>query len=298
MPSAASRRFLFFFFLMIRRPPRSTLFPYTTLFRSCTAHGAGLKDFVVSEKTGGLGRALVAALTFHVNVLEAHRGYLPGNWDILWSLSVEEVFYLCFPFVCRLLGRSKLFFALLFGLVALGPFGRTVFAHGNEIWEEYSYLGGMEGIALGCITALIVSRTRFSRSTLWLLGAGGATIVAASLIFSWQAYVGWLGRTGLNMTVLGIGTCMFIAATAQTQWKSPGLLAPLLKIGQYSYEVYLTHMFRVFGFFDLFLSTGKRMSLVPVLFIATSLIAGFLGAADSRFYSEPMNRFLRSGVRG
>src|SRR2546429_3532669 len=26
----------FFFFLMIRRPPRSTLFPYTTLFRSCT----------------------------------------------------------------------------------------------------------------------------------------------------------------------------------------------------------------------------------------------------------------------
>src|SRR3712207_7295166 len=29
---------MFFFFLMIRRPPRSTLFPYTTLFRS-EAHG-------------------------------------------------------------------------------------------------------------------------------------------------------------------------------------------------------------------------------------------------------------------
>src|SRR2546429_4000345 len=28
---------LFFFFLMIRRPPRSTLFPYTTLFRSAKA---------------------------------------------------------------------------------------------------------------------------------------------------------------------------------------------------------------------------------------------------------------------
>src|SRR6266852_9881777 len=28
---------LFFFFLMIRRPPRSTLFPYTTLFRSVGA---------------------------------------------------------------------------------------------------------------------------------------------------------------------------------------------------------------------------------------------------------------------
>src|SRR5256885_15174338 len=30
---------LFFFFLMIRRPPRSTLFPYTTLFRSICKHG-------------------------------------------------------------------------------------------------------------------------------------------------------------------------------------------------------------------------------------------------------------------
>ena len=29
------RHFLYVFFLMIRRPPRSTLFPYTTLFRSC-----------------------------------------------------------------------------------------------------------------------------------------------------------------------------------------------------------------------------------------------------------------------
>src|SRR3712207_7169108 len=32
-----TRAHLFFFFLMIRRPPRSTLFPYTTLFRSAHA---------------------------------------------------------------------------------------------------------------------------------------------------------------------------------------------------------------------------------------------------------------------
>src|SRR5215471_20983638 len=35
----------FFFFLMIRRPPRSTLFPYTTLFRSrCVHRGRVLHD--------------------------------------------------------------------------------------------------------------------------------------------------------------------------------------------------------------------------------------------------------------
>src|ERR1017187_1713976 len=78
-----------FFFLMIRRPPRSTLFPYTTLFRSGgatrqrTRHGAGAGD-------GRLWRA------FRLSVrgardwecepfgergasLSFHREYLPGR---------------------------------------------------------------------------------------------------------------------------------------------------------------------------------------------------------------------------
>src|SRR5258706_15700691 len=38
----------FFFFLMIRRPPRSTLFPYTTLFRSrCSATSQSLRASLV-----------------------------------------------------------------------------------------------------------------------------------------------------------------------------------------------------------------------------------------------------------
>src|SRR3712207_7195332 len=55
---------MFFFFLMIRRPPRSTLFPYTTLFRSGGAQApdpAGEVDVVrvvdlreVVERTGEL----------------------------------------------------------------------------------------------------------------------------------------------------------------------------------------------------------------------------------------------------
>src|SRR2546426_6722931 len=36
---------LIFFFLMIRRPPRSTLFPYTTLFRSLLYKSANRRDF-------------------------------------------------------------------------------------------------------------------------------------------------------------------------------------------------------------------------------------------------------------
>src|SRR2546427_8152174 len=42
---------LFFFFLMIRRPPRSTLFPYTTLFRS----GRGRLEALVARRGHGGG---------------------------------------------------------------------------------------------------------------------------------------------------------------------------------------------------------------------------------------------------
>src|SRR5256885_11750561 len=39
-----------FFFLMIRRPPRSTLFPYTTLFRSGTIRPGKLADMVLLDR--------------------------------------------------------------------------------------------------------------------------------------------------------------------------------------------------------------------------------------------------------
>src|SRR3989454_9385305 len=42
---------VFFFFLMIRRPPRSTLFPYTTLFRSRRAPRERLRDPVGGDVT-------------------------------------------------------------------------------------------------------------------------------------------------------------------------------------------------------------------------------------------------------
>src|SRR5256885_15124960 len=54
-------RIFFFFFLMIRRPPRSTLFPYTTLFRSLPQrllalqggeHGIGAREAAEPVQAG------------------------------------------------------------------------------------------------------------------------------------------------------------------------------------------------------------------------------------------------------
>jgi peptidoglycan/LPS O-acetylase OafA/YrhL len=259
-------------------------------------HFAGFQDYVVKAKTGGLGRALLAALTFHVNVLEARRGYLPGSWDILWSLSVEEMFYLFFPLVCKFLGRGKLLLILLLGFVAMGPVARTVLAHGNEIWLDKSYLGGMDAIALGCLTALLASRVHFSPRTLRILCIVGLLLLIYILCFSVQTY-DWDARTGLDMTVLAIGTCLVIIAAAQTQWRAPLALSPLLRLGRNSYEVYLTHMFVVFLFFGLFVRAGNPLRGVPLLFVSAILVAALLGELAARFYSEPMNHLLRNRWR-
>src|SRR5260370_15287899 len=65
---------LFFFFLMIRRPPRSTLFPYTTLFRSrdgeyirgyvrCSDADSGAGDY------GGRSEEHTSELQSHLNLV-------------------------------------------------------------------------------------------------------------------------------------------------------------------------------------------------------------------------------------
>src|SRR2546430_11871129 len=52
-----SRSRLLFFFLMIRRPPRSTLFPYTTLFRSRLAVLTRIRPASPRITTGSMGRS-------------------------------------------------------------------------------------------------------------------------------------------------------------------------------------------------------------------------------------------------
>src|SRR2546430_7478860 len=53
-----------FFFLMIRRPPRSTLFPYTTLFRSPSPVVFGVLGTVAAFLPAGAGAVLIPAVLY------------------------------------------------------------------------------------------------------------------------------------------------------------------------------------------------------------------------------------------
>ncbi len=253
-------------------------------------HLAGVPGFIVPSDRGGLGRALFAALTFQINVLEARLGYLPPAWDILWSLSVEEVFYLCFPLACRYLGEGKRLIVLLCVLIALGPLARTLLTHGNETWREVSYLGGMDAIALGCLAALIGSRVRMTSHVLLCLEVSGGLAMTFILGFSNDR----LQRWGLDMSVLALGTSLVIMAGAQTQRGSMRLWAPLRALGRRSYEIYLWHMFVVMGLFQWFRASGMPRRGVPVLFALVFILSGLSGALVAHYFSEPMNRRIRN----
>ncbi len=257
-------------------------------------HVLRFNDFIVSKNVGGLKAALLAAITLRVGLLEATKGYLPGNWDILWSLSVEEAFYLIFPLACRFLGRGRRLVAFLILFVILGPFGRTVLAHGNETWQEYSYLGGMDAIALGSLTALLIAGRNLSRSTRISLLVSGVAVLVFCLGFSRAVDRLGLNTADLGMTVLAVGTCMILAVAAESRWQMPRPFRLLLTFGRRSYEIYLTHMFIVFLCFNLFMKMGRSLLLIPVLFLVVVLLSGTLGELIGRFYSEPANRWLRA----
>src|SRR5690349_24794914 len=76
--------FFFFFFLMIRRPPRSTLFPYTTLFRSLHETDADLE-----QALDGLGVLLVHDEQDHVRS-EEHTSELQSRRDLVCRLLLEK----------------------------------------------------------------------------------------------------------------------------------------------------------------------------------------------------------------
>src|SRR2546422_4004033 len=69
---------MYFFFLMIRRPPRSTLFPYTTLFRSMTA--SATSDLSPSPLRPGVGFGLGFAVVTDLGLSGAYGSLRRYSW--------------------------------------------------------------------------------------------------------------------------------------------------------------------------------------------------------------------------
>ena len=277
----------------------------------------GVPRFVIDTHRSSLPRALLAALTFHINWLEARTGYLPASWDVLWSLSIEEVFYLAFPLVCTLLRKQALIVGFLCCFLVIGPWARVHTA--NQYWADNGYLSCMDGIALGCLAAIVAVKIRLSKRGILFLGILGAVLCLFIDVFRGIAFRTGLYKVGLDITTLEFGAALLLIAlqlkfedqtahgrldtnsrASSARIRLSFLTRPLFRstgwlrwFGRNSYEIYLTHMFVIWPMVFLFQGFGIAMSAVLWLFLITTALAGLLGWIVARFYSDPLNRRLR-----
>lgn len=266
------------------------------LFVLAILHMLSIKGFVINQEQTSLGRAIFSALTFHINWLEIQVGYLPANWDVLWSISIEEIFYLGFPIVCLCL-RKEGHFGIVLGLfLIVSPWARTQLFVGNELGDR-NHLAFLDSISLGCMAAIIAHRMTFPKWLSRTFLAMGWSMVIMILVFKRFVYKSGLVDLGLNVTLLSLGVSCILFWMHENhrlgQEKNRIGIKWLREMGMYSYEIYLTHMFVVL----LGVSIYKHFEisetwLVPFLLLLVYLSYG-LGKLVFTYFSEPINQWLR-----
>jgi len=261
---------------------------------------AGVDGFSDPKPAAPLSATIFAVLTFHMNWLEAKVGYLPGAWDVLWSLCIEELFYFGFPLLARLARPRVLFYVVLIAFVAVAPWAR-IWPSSNEMWQDHSYLSCMGEIAIGCLAALWVRRHPPGRVGAGVLLAVGAVLMLLVLFFRRAVSSLGLYTVGLNVTALSLGTAaVLVAVTAVPAWTrttSHGLFSPLRWLGRNSYEVYLSHLFVIIPAVLLWkrLETPSR---IPIFYGLVLVLSAVLGALIAEGFSKPLNQRLRAGRSG
>jgi peptidoglycan/LPS O-acetylase OafA/YrhL len=258
-------------------------------------HLTGAGDYVIHGEGQSLGRALLAALGLHLNWYEGATGWLPGNWDVLWSLSIEEAFYLGFPLACLLLRRERRVLAVsaLFALAL--PLFLAMLADSNEIWQEKAYLPGMAAIAAGVAAAIVAARAPARAGiAFWLCAFGGLGLLAALLCGPWLWPV--LGNGTMLLLTLSVAILLVGLQWRQRCAPHPGMpgLGWLRAQGRLSYEIYLTHMFVVYSLVALFKAGGGDLRTGWLWYLPCVLLCWLLGALVARGFGEPVERALRA----
>lgn len=251
-------------------------------------HLLGVPTFVINKPGQSLAGAVTSALTMTLNWYEGRTNWLPGGWDVLWSLSIEECFYLAFPLLCLLLRGPWRVLALVALAVSL-PWTRAALA-GNEIWQEKAYLPGMAAIAWGVLTALLMQRVTLSRGVARGLGVLGVAGLLAVVFFN---DVLWPRLHDHVMLLLCLSAALWLAAAHGSVRAMPRGFGWLTQMGRWSYEIYLSHMFVVLAVTPAYRAlAGNDMRWTFLVYVPALIVCTLLGGALHRHVSGPAARRL------
>jgi peptidoglycan/LPS O-acetylase OafA/YrhL len=257
------------------------------VFQNRPQDGAG-------EMPVSYGLAHLAALTCWMNVLVGQVGWFNYPLGVLWSLSVEEVFYFVFPLACLVL-RSETRLAAFWALfVIAGPAWRVTH-QGDEGGWLYAYLACFDGIAIGCCAALLARRHALRRR---ITASIQVTIVLGMAFFYLHAPIAETNVYGVSLMALGTAILLLGVHGNPTGplLERSRILIIFSWAGRLSYELYLFHLI-VLGTLRLIWPprtiTGDTKLVLLVAFL---IFSASLAVAIAELYSEPLNRRLRRAL--
>ncbi|WP_186211884.1 acyltransferase family protein [Burkholderia gladioli] len=253
-----------------------------------------MRSFVNKPDTASMPVAVLSVLTFWHNVLMAQVGYFNYAMNILWSLSVEEVFYLSFPIVFLLLRRPRYIGIWLVVPILFAPYYRSLHAE-DEIVALYGYLSCFDAIAMGSLVALLPAR-RIARSTgVALRCAAGLVLAVTYLSGPIMQHVVW-GVSVVALCTAVLLYCFQHEAASARPARAWGVARVIHWFGQRSYELYLFHII-VLGVLREYV-TRENVGLYakPLWLLFYLCVAALVAQIVFRHFSEPLNAMLRRGA--
>ena len=229
---------------------------------------------------------LLNVITLRYNVYFKYGGSSMVVWAILWSLSIEEMFYLGYPLVAKVARNTLGLIAVLVVVIVYAPLHRQ-----GPIFTIYEYFGCFDGIAVGALAALAAKRFKGDipkSASCFLMAMGTGILVCTYLKLSVQTHYG----VGLTLIALGAALILFASQCAPFASTQPWFYDPLAYLGRLSYEIYLFHM-TIYALLSGVLMP-RFVSHSYLLFIGVAFCIVASSDAIARFYAEPLNRWLRA----
>lgn len=229
----------------------------------------------------------------------AQNGWIPSFIFPLWSISVEEQFYLVAPWLLKFLSRRLLYAfsaaLILLANILLFHFGR-ILAPDQAVW--YNSFVQFECFAGGILLALVL-RGRLPRFAAWqrclLLAAAALGWFAACFVF--RVRIGPLGNPGPWALMAGyaLGTLgSVLVLVALLGISAARLPAWAVYLGRISYGLYVFH---VLAIHFVFLVTPRSLRLpFPHFLLQAPIALGLcilIASASYRWLETPFLRLKR-----
>lgn len=218
------------------------------------------------------------------------------HWDVLWSLAIEEQFYLFYPLVLRRLGGSRSATRFLVAVAVVGLLWRLacgLLAPERLLLSFIASFGAFDLIAMGALLCFFLethpsgetgNAGRFEA----LLGIAGALVVGLTYRFSSLDQA--LDRAW-GPTAIGVGLTVFLAVALRRGWFARPLFGWVSAPGQWSYGGYLFHAGVLFSLWPLL--AGHDAAAGFLVYGATTLAVAGLAY---RWFEVPANRAVRRAL--